>query len=231
MKQAIRIASRNSQHNNLLYLRCNISNLCKLFKISRQSLYKFERRVPLVKDFNDKILKIVSKLRYKHTQMGCRKIKYILKKYYNLSIGKNQLFSLLKAYGLLAIRKKRSYKGKSRSKDNYIDNLSKKMSLETANDLLISDITYLRFRGKFRYLSLTADAFSRKIIGWDLSDSLESSGVIKSLNMAVKAIPLNCFKDRKGKLPIVHHSDQGSQYLSNDFKKCVNDNGMIMSTN
>ena len=73
-----------------------------------------------------------------------------------------------------------------------------------------ADITYVRnVEGRFYYLSLLTDAYSRKIVGWALEDSLEMSGPIKALNMALETLPPGS--------DLIHHSDRGVQYCSKDY--------------
>ena len=89
-------------------------------------------------------------------------------------------------------------------------NLIKDYDPLSANQLYVADITYVRnVEGRFYYLSLLTDAYSRKIVGWALEDSLEMSGPIKALNMALETLPPGS--------DLIHHSDRGVQYCSKDY--------------
>ena len=85
----------------------------------------------------------------------------------------------------------------------------------------VSDITDLRTRQGFMYLALVMDAFSRQIVGYDCSDRLESEGALRALSMAL------------GQLPepsrLIHHSDRGSQYCSDDYRRLLRDHGFVAS--
>ena len=95
-------------------------------------------------------------------------------------------------------------------------NAVKNKLLAAPNQAWLSDITYLRINNGFVYLFLITDAYSRKITGWSLSDSLSIEGAINALKMAIK----QC-RQTNG---IIHHSDRGIQYCSNAYtgllKKC-----------
>jgi transposase InsO family protein len=92
-------------------------------------------------------------------------------------------------------------------------NALKKRLLTASNQAWVSDITYLRGKRGFLYLFLITDAYSRKIIGWSVSDSLAIEGAINALKMAVK----QCGQTEG----IIHHSDRGIQYCSNPYIKIL----------
>ncbi|KAA6309298.1 hypothetical protein EZS27_039178 [termite gut metagenome] len=82
----------------------------------------------------------------------------------------------------------------------------------------MSDITYIRVKGEFAYLSLITDAYSHKIVGHCLHRTLESEGTIMALQMAIDATPEN------KRIGLIHHSDRGSQYCCNDYVKLLKNN-------
>lgn len=83
------------------------------------------------------------------------------------------------------------------------------------DQLWVSDITYIRLQDQFIYLAVILDAFSRRVIGYHLSQSLDRSIVLKALNMALRLRGLN--QNTKNKFNLIHHSDQGIQYCSKDY--------------
>lgn len=83
------------------------------------------------------------------------------------------------------------------------------------NKLWVSDITYIETKYGFAYLSLITDAYSRKIVGWNLSNRLDSESTVKALKMALSELP-----ERETKL--IHHSDRGSQYCSSKYVNLLN---------
>jgi len=75
--------------------------------------------------------------------------------------------------------------------------------------LWIADITYIRLRKQFLYLAVVLDAYSRRVVGWSLDESLETSLVVTALRQAIT--------ERKPGIGLVHHSDRGTQYASREY--------------
>jgi putative transposase len=128
----------------------------------------------------------------------------------DLKVGRDKLFDILRDHDMLVKRKKASCK----TTDSYhrfhkYKNLVKDMRVTTPNQVWVADITYIRTINGFCYLALITDMFSRKIVGYDISDSLELAGCMRALKMALaKARPAD---------GLVHHSDRGIQYCSNQY--------------
>ncbi|MBT30696.1 MAG: transposase, partial [Thalassobius sp.] len=97
------------------------------------------------------------------------------------------------------------------------------MVIDRPERLWVSDITYVPVKGNFSYLSLVTDAYSRKVVGWAMEDSLEAEGPMKALRMALKQRKNNM------KMDLMHHSDRGSQYCSNDYTKLLKKNKIEIS--
>ena len=89
-------------------------------------------------------------------------------------------------------------------------NLFESLEMIRPDQVYVSDITYIKSRERTHYLSLVTDAFSRKIVGYKLSDDMSSENVVKALRMAVKS--------RKNNRPLIHHSDRGLQYCSSVYQ-------------
>jgi len=85
----------------------------------------------------------------------------------------------------------------------------------------VSDITYIELSQGHSYLSLVTDAYSRKIVGFHLSEQLTASGPVKALEMAIGACG-----DTEG---LIHHSDRGSQYCCNDYVEILQENKINIS--
>ena len=86
------------------------------------------------------------------------------------------------------------------------------MELTAINQLWVADITYIRLRTEFVYLAVVIDRFSRRVVGWALDRSLSARLAVSALEQAIAA--------RQPKAGLVHHSDRGIQYASNDYVKC-----------
>ena len=87
--------------------------------------------------------------------------------------------------------------------------------------VFVSDITYIKSKERTHYLSLVTDAFSRKIMGHCLSDDMRTEHMVKAFKRAVK--------NRKTSTPVIHHSDRGLQYCSEEFQKVLTSNNRIPS--
>jgi transposase InsO family protein len=100
-------------------------------------------------------------------------------------------------------------------------NLAETLELSGVNQLWVADITYIRLRGEFVFLAVVLDAYSRKVIGWELGRTLETSLPLAALEAAIAS--------RKPKPGLVHHSDRGTQYASNDYVKRLESCGACLS--
>jgi len=127
-----------------------------------------------------KIIELVNKVRVEQPRVGTRKLYEALESKFeamDLKVGRDKLFSILREHEMLVKRKKTSCK----TTDSYhrfhkYNNLIKKMDVTAPNQVWISDITYIRTIDGFCYLALITNMYSRKIVGYDISDSLELSG-------------------------------------------------------
>jgi transposase InsO family protein len=139
-----------------------------------------------------------------------------------LKIGRNRLFSILGAYGLL-IKRRRQYARTTNSRHGFAiaRNELAGLRLSRANQAWVSDITYLRTRSGFVYASLITDAYSRKIIGYDVSTSLSIEGSLRALQQALR----QCRKTAG----VLHHSDRGVQYCSTAYRQALAKRGVIAS--
>lgn len=100
-------------------------------------------------------------------------------------------------------------------------NLAGEMTLSGVNQLWVADITYIRLEEEFVYLAVILDAFSRRVIGWHLDDTLSDSLSIAALRMALAGRPIPP--------GLVHHSDRGVQYASGDYTQLLKDHHIRIS--
>jgi len=100
-------------------------------------------------------------------------------------------------------------------------NLAGELELTGLNQLWIADITYIRLELEFVYLAVVLDAFSRRVIGWALEQSLEDELTLAALRMALR--------ERQPTPGLVHHSDRGVQYASGDYTDLLKDHKIRIS--
>lgn len=143
---------------------------------------------------------------------------------HSITIGRDKFFDLLRENGLLMKNKKcKTNTTLSYHHFHKYSNLAKDIVPVSSGELIVSDITYIWIREieNFAYLFLITDAYSRKIIGYCMSDSLKASSAVKALKMALKQIkePGKC----------THHSDRGIQYCCNDYTSLLQKSKIAIS--
>jgi transposase InsO family protein len=139
-----------------------------------------------------------------------------------IKVGRDTLFNILRKHNMLITRKKPSHRTTNSFHRFYkYKNIIKDVTVNRSNQVWVSDITYIRTVKGFCYLALITDMYSRKIIGYDLSDSLELSGCVRALKKAVY--------QAKNTHNLIHHSDRGIQYCSNVYTKILKRNNINIS--
>lgn len=176
--------------------------------MARQNYYKQRLvRARLTVD-EELVLELIRKERFHMPRVGCRKLMHLIQpelEEAGVALGRDRCFALLRRHNMLIERPNRGlHTTNSRHGFAVYPNSAKDMQVTGPHQLLVSDITYLRTEEGFMYLSLVMDAFSRKIVGYDCSDSLEMEGVMRAGAQAIKQLPTEAYA--------VHHSDRGSQY-------------------
>ena len=159
-------------------------------------------------------------------RIGTRKLHYLIKPSLDkvgIKCGRDRLFAILKYEGLL-VKKKRNYMRTTNSYHRFRKhpNLIKDIEIKRAEQVWVSDITYIRTTEGFMYLSLITDAYSKKVVGHKLSDNLKTINCICALKMAIK----------NRKYParsLIHHSDRGLQYCSPDYTDILDSNHIDIS--
>lgn len=190
-----------------------------MFGIDRQVYYRSIKRTRLKRSLAEQVTALVKEQRVAQSRLGTRKLYHILAaELKELKVGRDKFFNILKANHLL-IKSKKSYHVTTWSHHRFRKhpNLIKELDIKKPEQVWVSDITYIGKRDKPCYLSLITDAYSKKIMGYNVSNSLDTQGCIKALKMA--------HKNRKFRTePLIHHSDRGIQYCSDEYqyllKKC-----------
>lgn len=200
---------------------------CGLFGKSRQAWYDEQKRHDKADLQAALVVAEVRQLRANLPSVGVEVLHYQLtdfRRQHGIKMGRDKLAKLLGNSGLLI--KKRSRRIKTTwSHHRYFTypNLTVGLKIDTPNRLWVSDITFILIGRGFGYLSVITDAYSRKIVGWALTESLQASGPISALKMALKA--------NKGRLSpeLIHHSDRGVQYCCHDYSSLLTTHGIRIS--
>jgi len=194
-------------------------------KRSRQSYYKALRRQLQKASMDATLLDLVQPVRQLMPRLGGRKLYFMLQPGLAekaIKIGRDRFFDWLRRQDLL-VKRKRWYVHTTQSHHRFWvhENLTNELTVNKPNQLWVSDITYLKTLDGFCYLALITDAHSRKIVGYDVSDSLELEGCRRALRQAIQtASNLD---------QLVHHSDRGIQYCSSQYTELLHQNGVRIS--
>jgi putative transposase len=194
-----------------------LTTITHCFGLKRNAYYKHKNRADKRLNLEQQIIDIVRKRRKSLPREGVRKLTRSLDKEFinaNIKVGRDTLFKVLRKNNMLTLRRKTS----ARTTNSYhrfykYNNIIKDIEINRPNQVWASDITYIRTVKGFCYLALITDMHSRKIVGYDLSDSLELKGCVRALNKAIYQA-----KNIKG---LIHHSDRGIQYCSNVYTQIL----------
>jgi putative transposase len=195
----------------------SLTTITHCFGLKRDAYYKYKARDDKRLKLEQQIISIVKKRRKSLPREGVRKLTKSLDIDFNkanIKVGRDTLFNVLRKYQMLTLRKKTS----ARTTNSYhrfykYNNIIKDVKVIRPNQVWVSDITYVRTIKGFCYLALITDVHSRKIVGYDLSDSLELKGCVRALNKAIYQA-----KNING---LIHHSDRGIQYCSNVYTQIL----------
>ena len=195
-----------------------MDTLCDMFGKSRQAYYqriKYNYKEEVKEEI---LLQLVENQRKLMPKIGGRKLLEIIQPWLpeELNLGRDCFFDFMRRHGLLV--KKRRNKARTTYSNHWLrkyPNLIKGFEPTKANQLWVSDITYIQTSKGFVYLNLVTDAYSRKIVGWAIGNTLEAKYTVEALQMALKQVP-------KGTKGLIHHSDRGVQYCSGDYVKMLN---------
>jgi len=194
----------------------SISEICTLSGVSRQRYYRMKWSAVKKKEKAAKVVWLVEGVRRTMPRVGGRKLQVLLKSELEpLGVGRDALFDILRANHML-VTPYRSYHTTTNSHHRFHKhkNLIAEMTVTRPEQVWVSDITYIGNRTNNMYLSLITDAYSKKIVGYNLSDSLNTEGPIRALKMAQSN---RIYKTES----LIHHSDRGIQYCSDSYQKLL----------
>ena len=202
-----------------------MSRACRWLRRSRNAYYK-QKKIEAVGRLEDNVVKeLVLEHREPMPRLGGRKLHALISpslKAMNIPLGRDRFFQWLKEQDMLVQPKKRyTVTTQSRHRFHKHQNLIKDQAITTPDQVWVSDITYLRLQQGFCYLALITDAYSRKIVGYQVSASLELKGCLQALQMACRQ---RLFTDST-----THHSDRGIQYCSNKYVEALRKQGIRVS--
>ena len=195
-----------------------VEPMCRLAGVSRSGFYRFlQQRDPAGEEMEVRsaIQQIVLEHRRRY---GYRRVAVELRRR-GMAVNHKRVARLMREDSLLAIQPKAFVATTQPDPELEVYlNLAQGMKLTAINQLWVADITYIRLRGEFVYLALVLDAFSRKVVGWELGRTLTARLALMALERAVA--------ERQPAPGLVHHSDRGSQYASLEYVHALRGHGM-----
>lgn len=166
-------------------------------------------------------LGFILEVRNVHPGMGLRSI---YDNYQPEGIGRDAFIEIGKLGGLMLEERKAPHRTTYSSPYARYNNLTQGKIFTNLNQIWTSDITYYAFMGKFYYIVLIMDVFSRKIIGYSIADNMRAENNINALKMAIKDREITHFQHQ-----LIHHSDRGSQYIANEYTQLLQNAGISIS--
>ena len=205
--------------------RPSVSVLCLRVGMSRQNYYAARRLRQRRQVDEAMVLELVRRERRMQPRLGGRKLLHLLREDFSeagVNLGRDRFFELLAESDMLVIPKPGAPRTtNSRHSLPVFANLLAGQVLSAPNEAWVSDLTYIRTDEGFLYAALITDAYSRKIVGAHIGDSLEAEGCLLALEQALATLPA-------GKYPI-HHSDRGCQYCCHEYVERLQTRGLPIS--
>ncbi len=197
--------------------------------ISRQAYYQSRCRQAALEKKAQAVVKLVRERRLSQPRVGTRKLHCMLREPLSregIRMGRDALFDVLRNARLLVAPRRAYHKTtdshhRFRRHPNLLKPGPEQVTPTGPEQVWVADITYLPTAGKFVYLSLVTDAYSRKIVGWHVHESLQTEEVAQALKLALRG--------RRTKQQLVHHSDRGIQYCSTHYQELHRHHGLTCS--
>jgi putative transposase len=202
-----------------------VALLCRTLEVNRTSFYDWERRAPSDRALTDAWL--TERIREIHTSRrnvyGAPRIHAELRMAHGVRVGRKRVERLMRSAGISGLIPKKRGRTTIRVPGVRVadDLVERQFRPAAPNVLWLADITYLRSWEGWLYLAAIQDAYSRRIVGWSMAEHMRTELVTDALNMAVHR--------RRPGPGLIHHSDQGSQYVSLGFGQAARDAGIAIS--
>jgi len=192
-----------------------MNKLYKTIGVSKQAVYQYAKR-QLIFDTNvSNLVTEAEELRYEHPGCGVEKMYDTLKPDF---IGRDRFVDTMMDLGF-RVKRRRNYKRTTISSKIYYPNLIKGMEVNRPSQIWQSDITYIPVGGKHYYAVFIIDVYTKKIVGYQVSDHMRATANVQALQMALSKHPP----------PEVHHSDRGSQYIYKHYISLLKKQGSQIS--
>ena len=200
-----------------------IEKMALIFQVSTSGYYGYIKRKTSFRDKeNEKIVALIEKIHQEGRYMyGSPRIHAKMLRL-EVKCSRKRVARLMRKKGIVAKMRKSWKRTTKQGKREAAPNLVKqKFTVEAPNRTWVSDITYIQTKEGWLYVSAILDLFSRKVVGLSMGERLDTCLIEKALQQAIY---------HRGRCnDLIHHSDRGSQYTSEEFRKISRDNGIILS--
>ena len=205
--------------------RLTVERMVKLGRVSRSGFYRFDDADP-GPDPDMDLRDAIQKIAVEWPSYGRPRMTKELHER-GWKVNPKRVYRLMREDNLLCVRKRKFVvTTDSRHERKIYPNLARDMTLTAPDQLWRADITYIRLRDEFVFLAVVMDSYSRRVIGWELERTMEDSLTLAALQMALaRRAP----QSKQHPTGLVHHSDRGSQYASNDYTDLLKANGIDIS--
>lgn len=199
--------------------------MCSLYGVARSGYYAWKGRSPSIRATEDE--RLIKKIKHVHRQSrqtyGSPRVHAKLKQS-GESVGKRRIERLMKENGIQACSETlyRRVPGMAKFFSS-VNNKIHEMDVTKPDQVWVGDITYLKVNGDQRYLATVMDRYSRRLLGWAMGSSKSSSLTKRALKMAVRK--------RNPESGLLFHSDRGSEYLGQDYRRTLERNRIVHSVN
>jgi transposase InsO family protein len=198
--------------------------LCQVLQVSVSGFYSWRKRGPSQRAREDEQLKVHIRAAHKASRgrYGSPRVQKDLCAQ-DQHVGRKRVARLMKADGLAARRKRRFRRTTDSTHQHPVapNLLDRQFTVDAPNAVWVTDITYIWTQEGWLYLAAILDLYSRKVVGWAVDESLERHLALDALAMALS--------NRRPARGLLHHSDRGVQYASDDYQKALKKDGLICS--
>jgi putative transposase len=202
----------------------NVRVMCAVLEVSASGYYAWRERPESRRDLANR--ELLAEVRRVHSdsrrRYGSPRVHAALWRE-GRRVGRNRIARLMRRHGILA-RQTRRFRKTTDSNHAFpiAPNLLARQFTATApNQVWLADLTYWPTLEGWLYLAIVLDMFSRKVVGWAMSDTMPQELTIAALHMAIT--------NRRPGPGLLHHSDRGSQYAANDYRRLLDEHGMLCS--
>lgn len=200
----------------------SVEKMCHIAVVSRAGYYRsYAEQCPEEEEML--VRSLIQKMVVEHRRRyGYRRVWFELNQKMGMVVNHKRVLRLMREDNLLALQRKQYVMTTdSEHRLEIALNLARYMKLTAVNQLWVADITYIRLSREFVFLAVVMDAYSRKVVGWDLSRTLGSGLALKALKQAIAM--------RQPSPGLVHHSDRGAQYASREYVELLEKHQMVAS--